>query len=344
MAYSRHDTPALVRRIEADLATVGGALRQADPRARALVLTGGFARGEGTVLAGAPQNDYDFVVLRRIGPPRVPYPELRGALEARLGLHVDLAPVPAWRLRWTAPSIFWYETALRGRTLWGDELLGRIPTRTVPAIGCGEGLRLLVNRAAGLLLCTAEPDPHKVRIQAAKALLAAGDAHLLARGAFPPTQAERWGHLERLHATGDAPAAVQQRWEWHAWAFRFKVDADGAPPRDAQAAWRAAARSILDAVPPALRHAGHPSLAAYARCDGLADPLVYYRRSRSIHRARRLLRHPTSRVRVATLRLLAASLDGAIPPAAARACLGEFTPAPHPPVALLDALRRATLQ
>ncbi|HEX2065583.1 MAG TPA: nucleotidyltransferase domain-containing protein, partial [Candidatus Thermoplasmatota archaeon] len=168
MPYSRHDTPEVVRRIEADLQAVTSSLRKADPHVRALVLTGGFARGEGTVLAGEPQNDYDFVALRGVGPPRVPYEALRHRLEARLGLHVDLAPVPVWRLRWTAPSIFWYETALRGRTLWGEELLHKVPTRTPQAIHPGEGLRLLVNRAAGLLLCTEERDAHKVRIQAAK--------------------------------------------------------------------------------------------------------------------------------------------------------------------------------
>ncbi|MEA3202510.1 MAG: hypothetical protein QOI63_176 [Thermoplasmata archaeon] len=344
MPYSRHDTPELVRRIEADLGVVRDSLRKADPRARSLVLTGGFARGEGTVLGGEPQNDYDFVVLRGVGAPRTPYATLRARLESRLGLHIDLAPVPAWRLRWTAPSIFWYETALRGRTLWGEELLPRIPTRTPAALDPGEGLRLLVNRAAGLLLCTEEKDARKVRIQAAKALLAASDAHLLARGAFPPTQVERWELLERLRGEGNAPAAVASRWAWHAWAFQFKVDADRAPQRDGHEAWQAAASAILAAVPPALQHAGHPTLAAYAQRDGLVDHVVYYRRSRAIERARRLVRNPTGRVRVATLRLLASSLDGKIRPEAAQRCLGEFTPAPHLPVPLLDALRKATLQ
>jgi hypothetical protein len=344
MPFSRHDTPELARRVEGDLARVRDAVRKADPAARALVLTGGFARGEGTVLAGEPQNDYDLVVLRGVGLPRVPYATLRSRLEARLGLHVDLAPVPAWRLRWTAPSIFWYETALRGRTLWGEELLHRIPTRTPAALDPGEGLRLLVNRAAGLLLCTEERDPHKVRIQAAKALLAAADAHLLARGVFPPTQTERWAALEALRERNEAPEPVARGWAWHAWAFQFKVEPDHAPARDGRDAWQAAAQAVLQAVPPALQHAGHPTLAAYGQRDRLVDHVVYYRRSAGIARARRLLLHPTGRVRVATLQLLASSLDGRIHPEAAERCLGQFTPAPHPPVPLLDALRKATLQ
>ncbi|MCA1812204.1 MAG: nucleotidyltransferase domain-containing protein [Halobacteriales archaeon] len=344
MPYSRHDTPEVVRRIESDLAAVQASLHKADPKARALVLTGGFARGEGTVLAGEPQNDYDLVVLRGVGAPRVPYARLRERLEARLGLHIDLAPVPVWRLRWARPSIFWYETALRGRTLWGEELLDRIPVRAPEALDPGEGLRLLVNRAAGLLLCTEEANTHKVRIQAAKALLAASDAHLLARSVFPPSQVERCELLERQLVEGKAPPAVVRRWPWHEWAYQFKVAPDHAPSRDARDAWQAAANAILDAVPTALRHAGHRTLASYAQHDGFVDHLVYYRRSRAIERARRLVRHPTGRVRVATLRLLAASLDGHIRPEAAQRCLGEFTPKPHPPVPVLDALRKATLQ
>src|SRR5688500_4956094 len=54
-AYTTLDTPALVDRIRHDLAEVVAAVRGADPGLRALILTGGFARGEGTVLDGVPQ-------------------------------------------------------------------------------------------------------------------------------------------------------------------------------------------------------------------------------------------------------------------------------------------------
>lgn len=344
MPYSRHDTPGLVRRIDGDLELVRQTVRHADPHARALVLTGGFARGEGTVMRGEPQNDYDLIVLRGVGSPRTPYSTLRARLEDRLGLHIDLAPIPAWRLRFAGRTIFWYETALRGRTLWGPELLGRIPTRRPQDLDPGEGLRLLVNRAAGLLLCTNEASEHKVRIQAAKALLAAADAHVLARGVFPPTQVERWQALEGMREDYQAPTAVEERWKWHEWAYRFKVEPDHAPAMAGREAWQAAAHAILEAVPAALGHAGHATLAQYAQADGLVDHLVYYRRARSIDRARRMVLHPTGRVRVATLRLLAASTDGQIRPEAAQRCLGHFSPATQPPVALLEALRKATLQ
>ena len=66
---------------------------------------------------------------------RVPYDELRRRLQRDLGLHVDLAAVSSWRIPFLASSIFWYETALKGRVLWGVPLLHRIPVRDAKAIG-----------------------------------------------------------------------------------------------------------------------------------------------------------------------------------------------------------------
>jgi hypothetical protein len=341
--YTAHDTPELVERIDRDVATVVDTVRRADPGLRSLVLTGGFARGEGAVLEGAPQNDYDFVAVRGLRRPSVPYERLRADLEARLGLHVDLAPVAAWRLGWVSPSIFWYETALRGRVVWGDDLLARIPVRSPAQVDPAEGLRLLVNRAAGLLLYSEAGAPAR-RLQAAKALLAAADVHLLARGEFPPSQTERWQRIEALRASLEDPAPIKAFAPWLEWAHRFKLSPADAPARDADDAWRAAASAVLDAVPVALRHAHLNSLDAYARRDGLLDRWVYWRRAARIEGARRLLKHPTGRVRVATLRLLEASLDGRVAPEAAKRYLGPLVPDTRDPLRVLHSLRNATLQ
>lgn len=343
-AYTIHDSPAVVARIQGDLALIESAVRESDPALRSLVLTGGFARGEGSVLDGVPQNDYDLVALRGLGRPRVPYARLRTDLEARIGLHVDLAPVGAWRISWVKPSIFWYETALRGRVLWGENLLGRIPVRTAGAIQRTEGLRLLVNRAAGLLLVRDDGDAHALRLQASKAFLAVADAHLLARKDFAPSQKERWERLESLRMEGKAPANVEELAPWLEWAYRFKVDPGAAPQRDAEKAWKTAAKAILATVPVALRHAGLRTLDAYARRDGLLDHLVYFQRSRKVAGARRWVLHPAGRVRVATLRMLEASLDGELRPETSRRWLGDLARNGGPPLRLLQALRQATLQ
>lgn len=344
MAYTVHDTPEVAARIEADLGRVLAVVRRSDPGLRSLVLTGGFARGEGAMLDGAPQNDYDFVAFRGLRRPAVPYAAMAAALEDELGLHIDLAPVASVRIPFLAPSIFWYETGQRGRVLWGEDLLGRIRTRSPRDLGKGEALRLLVNRAAGLLLVTPDPDEHTQRIQASKGLLAALDAHLLAAGRFAPSQTERWQVLARLRANRGAPAAVVAEAAWFDWAFRFKVDPASAPPRGAAEAWQAARRAILAAVPVALRHAGLADLEAYERRDGPIDRAVYVRRSAKVPGARRWASHPTGRVRVATLKLLEDSADGRVRSQDARHRLAGVAHSTDEPLSLLDTLRRATLQ
>jgi hypothetical protein len=341
--YTAKDTPEVVRRVERDLGLVLREARAADPGLRALVLTGGFARGEGSVRGGVPQNDYDLVALRSARPPGESYGALRARLEPRLGLHLDLQPVWVGRLRWTRPSIFWYETALRGRVLWGDaSLLGRIPTRRPGSIDASEGLRLLVNRAAGLLLAEPRADPDELRIQASKGLLAALDAHLLAAGAFAPSQVERWALYEALARAGRAPAALQARHDWLAWGFGFKVLPDEAEARNPSEAWRAAAEAILDALPAALAASGHGTLEAYARADSAASNLLYFARAGRVSGARRWTPHATGRVRALTLAMLAERVHGDGAADAELAAL--FRKPPLGRVEALHKLRESTLQ
>lgn len=338
MPYTVDDTPATVARIEADLDAVRRAVRAADPWLRSLVLTGGFARGEGAMAGGKPQNDYDFVALRSPGPTRTPYRDVASGLERQLGLHIDLAPVQAWRLPFVARSIFWYETARRGRVVWGEDLLHRIRVQSALDLDPREGLRLLANRAAGLLLVTPSSDPHAHRIQAAKGLLAALDAHLLARGLFAPSQTERMRFAEPVLRH----APLRRLRDWVEWAYRFKVAPDRAEARDPRRAWQAARRAILDSVPVALHHARLPDLDAEARRDGLADHAVYALRAAQVPAP--LVLNPTGRVRAGTLRLLQATPDGRVRPSAAEAALGRLARGAQDPVRHLDRLRHATLQ
>jgi hypothetical protein len=343
MPYTVRDTPAIVARVEEDLSLVRQALRTTDPGLRALVLTGAFARGEGAFLGGRPRNDYDLVALRGWRRPRVGYAALRDALTARLGVHVDLAPVWAGRLRWSPRSLFWYETARCGRTLWGPDLLACIPVRQPSDIDAGEALRLLVNRAAGLLLhCEAEPD--EVRLQAAKAILAASDSLLLAHGGgvFPPTQRAR--HAAWLARRPDMPPALAQAWPWVEWALALKLDPERAPEREAGQAWRAARAAILGAVPATLAHAGLDSLEAYGRRDRWVERAVYVRRAAGAPGLRPWLAHPTGRIRMATLRLLEASPDGHVAAREARHILSPLARWRGDPLQLLGRLRAASVQ
>ncbi len=351
MPYTAHDTPAIVTRIQSDLHHIVQVVRSADPGLQSLVLTGGFARGEGSVRGGEPQNDYDLIAIRtrRHGRPSPSYDALRARLENDLGLHMDLAPVGAWRLSWTAPSIFWYETAQRGQVLYGKNLLHRIPRRSPQDLEPTEALRLLVNRAAGLLLATQDHDDEK-RLQASKALLATLDTHLLAAGHFAPSQTERWNLLHQLHQQGNAPAALTYIHDELHWAFAHKTSPDTTPHMDANTAWQSAARALIDAIPTALRHAALPCLDAYKTHDGLLDRLHFWLHANEVPGANRSSPHPTGHVRVATLRLLEASLDGNVPASAAHTHLDPILgrrnheSTPGGALGLLSALRRATLQ
>lgn len=344
MPYTTNDTPAIVQRIDRDLAFVVETVREGDSRLRSLVLTGGFARGEGTVLDGVPQNDYDLVAIRAVGRPRTSYADMRAQLERHLGLHIDLAPVPAWRLRWTQPSIFWYETALRGRVLWGAPMLRRIKARAGSDLNPAEGLRLLVNRAAGLLLVSESNDDNAVRIQAAKAILASLDAHMLAAGHFAPSQTERWLLFQQLLASGQAPAELVAQGTSLEWAYRFKVDPASIATRHPDEAWRSARCAILNALPAALRHARLDSISAYGRTDRMADHIVYGLRAHDLEGARRFVVNPTGRVRVATLALLAAAANGRVMRNDALRCLSSLAHVGPDPLRTLEGLRSATLQ
>lgn len=344
MPYTINDEPRVVQRIRSDLDQAVQMVRAADRSLRSLVLTGGFSRGEGAMLDGAPQNDYDLIAIRGGGGPALGYDQLRKDLERKLGLHVDLAPVAAWRLPWVAPTIFWYETALRGHTLWGENLLDRLPLRQADALDRREGLRLLVNRAAGLLLVSGSKDGNALRLQAAKALLASADARLLATGRFAPSQHERWEMILAMRKAGVAPRGLQPTRGWFEWAFRYKVDPGAAAVRDPQEAWQAARAAILESIPVALEHARFRSLEQYGRQGGLLDALRFLHRSSAVPQAVRWASHPTGRVRVATIRLLQAAIRGQVSSEDASRCFAGIARGGTDPLPMLEGLRAATLQ
>lgn len=342
--YTATDRPAEVRRIERDLDHIRAAVVAGDPHLRSLVLTGGFARGEGAMLHGEPQNDYDLIAVRGWGRPKVAYERLRSRLEQELGLHIDLAPVAAWRLRFAAPSIFWYETAQRNRLLWGKDMMGKVPRRDVKDLDRGEGLRLLTNRAAGLLLATGHSDAHERRLQAAKGLLAAADVHMIAQGLFPPSQTERRGLWRRMSQSGSLTPEMEAIDPWVEWGYRYKVTPADAPEKDPGVAWKTAADALLEALPVAMAHAGVDSLEAYRKKDTWVARAYYAVHARNLATARRLMWNPTGEVRVATLRLLEDARDGVVRPAAAKRVLEPLGPFSGPPLTYLEKLRGVTLQ
>jgi hypothetical protein len=343
MPFTQHDDAATRRRIGSDLDAIVRAVRAEDPAVKALVLTGSFSRGEGGFAGGAPQNDYDLVAVRGAAALGNPYPRLRSSLEQELGVHIDLAPIRTWRLRHVRRTIFWYEVALRGRTLHGTDVLAQIPIRDAADLEPDEALRLLSNRAAGLLFAAESGARADLLLQSSKALLAAADVELLAQGVFAPSQTERQT-LRRQRGRPSASLFSPDLEEWFDWAFELKVDPAHAPPRGGRAAWHVARRAVLLALPAALRRAGLASLGQAARRDRAADQVLFMTRAWHVG-ARPWVGHATARVRVASLAMLEAARGPKRPaPRLPRRYLRGLASPAVPPVAALASLRAVTSQ
>jgi len=185
----------------------------------ALLLVGGYARGEGGAMGDGPDaasfNDYDLVaVVRRVDAvAHENSREVSRIATERVGIEVDVWPISAKAMKHPPATLFWLDVALGGVVvLDGDEAIlagaRKIDARAVPL---EEAARLLVNRATGLALSRLEgasADPLRTAMHVYKAVLACGDARLLAASAYEGTVRRRGRRLEALAAAGLAPEAL----------------------------------------------------------------------------------------------------------------------------------------
>jgi hypothetical protein len=184
----------------------------------AIVLGGGYGRGEGGVLKTAaddqPYNDLDFYIFLRGN--RLLQEHLYGAmlhdLGARLSGHAGLPVefkidcVDRWRC--SPVSMFSYDLVSMHRVIFGDEsvFLGGEHHLDAGAIPLSEATRLLFNRCSGLLLArellqkNALPgdEADYVARNLAKAQLGLGDALLAAFGQYHWSAPERHRRLAVL--------------------------------------------------------------------------------------------------------------------------------------------------
>lgn len=336
--FTASDTPALRERMTRDLARIVRAVREHDPAALAVILTGGFSRGEGSAWDDAPLNDYDLVVVRGSPIPRDGlYDKLSHDLEGELGLHVDL--LPAWhrRLRRAGAKIFWYETREAGKVIWGppDLLRTTLPPVAPHAIPREEAVRLLFNRAAGLLLAYPGPgrpfEPRATLIQSSKALLACIEARLLLAGRYHWSARERLLRFDRIVA---AEPRLERLLRAAEWATRFKLDPpEGARDVTPEDRWCTAREALLATVDVALRAEGYASAGEYAARGPLRWTERAYHALRTA-RESRLSLHP--RPSLAARHLTHALLTAAEPGTADEAALQEaarrawFSPDPVP--------------
>jgi len=202
-------------------------LRQAIPAnvLEAIVLAGGYGRGEGGVLhcekGDSPYNDLEFYVFVR-GPLLWRERQFRTMLAdichrwtERRGIEFEAKLLTLEKIPKAPVSMMYYDLVVGHRWLAGDagEFQNCDQHRAAHRIPLHEGTRLLMNRASGLLFAKTllykseftEGDADFVRRNISKAQLALGDVVLTAFGRYHSSCRERHRRLEKIELNAAAP-------------------------------------------------------------------------------------------------------------------------------------------
>lgn len=198
--FTRYNDEIVNQKVEADLEIICQELVKHSKALGlvAIILTGGFGRGEGSVLWDGetvrPVNDYDLlVVTEKIIPPYKLLNQLSKKLAQQVGIDfIDLLPLPRWRVRKMRPLIINYETRYGSQVLWGENILARMPYFEAKDIPLWDGAFLLFNRLLGLIWgFPAEENSQFVINQCSKAILACCESLLILSQNYHYSYAER---------------------------------------------------------------------------------------------------------------------------------------------------------
>lgn len=231
---------------------------------KAVVLGGGYGRGEGGVYRSPADgsmrlyNDLDLFVFTvpfmsraKKKECRSRLKEIEGRLSAEYGVEVEFGPLTSVRkLKNLAPTLM-YQELIRGWVpVWGDASVVRVlPELPWERLPLSEGMRLLLNRGAGLLLAGMRLEQESLSAGDAdfvlrnihKAALAVGDAFLLARRRYV------FGVRERAAALAREDAFPEKALEQYGAAVRFKFSPGENGAADLKAAWLSERDSWLEA-------------------------------------------------------------------------------------------------
>ena len=219
--YSIHGSPAFDKLVDQHMQRIADEVWTSSysKHWKALVLIGGYGRGEGTPLIEkngeeAPFNDYDLVVVtNRTGPLiRGALKHLEKRLTAEIGLPVELCPYLKRNLPKCEFSLLNYEMKYGHKVIRGNEkILKRMPNYPHNQIPLSEGTRLLMNRGKLLLEAkqrltvssslTAEERRKFIKF-ILKANLAFGDCALLMRKAYDTSYAIKKERIKDLDLSG----------------------------------------------------------------------------------------------------------------------------------------------
>ena len=207
----------------------------------ALVLAGGYGRGEGGIFqcsADAPlqlYNDLEFYLIVRPGASLAPLTDWcarhshRG--ETLIGIEVEFKILHSPQLSSGQPSMFYYDLLSSNHVVFGpEEFLATLPDtlRNAALIPAEEATRLLFNRGSGLLFSKVALQESSPRVvngfverNHAKVRLALADAVLALNGRYHFSCLER---QQRLDAGLDRlPPDWPMLREWHKQGVEFKL-------------------------------------------------------------------------------------------------------------------------
>ncbi len=251
--FTKNGSPELERQLANNCQRILSEVLKVVPKNKleALVLGGGYGRGEGGVLrtkAGdQPYNDLEFYVFvtgNRLLNQRAyahKLQDLGESLSPGLGLHVEFKIDSLTRFKHSTISIFSYDLAAGHQIIFGDQnLFADCPQHQDPtAIPLSEGSRLLFNRCSGLLLAreilenpglkrsgqdSLDADQSDfVGRNLAKAQLCLGDSVLVAFGKY------HWSCIERKHRVLELTPTISMPWfkavqTHHSAGVEFKLE------------------------------------------------------------------------------------------------------------------------
>jgi hypothetical protein len=214
MRFTIDGSEALERRIASDMEAVRQAVRAAvgAEELAALVLGGGYGRGEGGVYTVDGEervyNDYDFFVIvpftsrKRRNALSAKLLEVKAAIEPRFGIHVDFSPPMPLSTLGALPYEVMYMEAREGHhvLIGPDDVFSALPAYDPARPPLEECARLFMNRGIGLFLAgktisqraPLDTEDHEFAVRNIyKAMMAMGDSVLYLRGDYSPSYVER---------------------------------------------------------------------------------------------------------------------------------------------------------
>jgi anaerobic magnesium-protoporphyrin IX monomethyl ester cyclase len=157
--FSLWEDPQVNEKILTDLSTIVSMIRTAIPNTEDIILTGGFGRGEGSVLYEnsmiRPVNDYDFVIISKIPLDYQLLKSLSEKIATTIGIRfIDLINISIQDIKSLPYTMFNYDLKYGGTVIFGDtHILDSIPEMDPARMPLTEGKDLLFNRLICMIEC-----------------------------------------------------------------------------------------------------------------------------------------------------------------------------------------------